>query len=142
VPQRYTFFCIKKEHLKKPFLPRFNKQKARSETSVYLIDDLTEQDIWNLGQTCVAALAQESENKSARESNRPPHIFKLLGRYDFEQDSLVKNMVSLCVEIDDIPCTSHSNLLNWIAGVNLGKATNELTARKLKENCALYVPCL
>ncbi len=136
---RYTFFCIKKEHEKKPFLPRLNKATNRLETSIYLVEKYTDDEIWKIGQIFVVELAQSKENESAKIANRTPQQFKLLGRFDFESACLFQQELSLHIETDNIPCEGHSNLLGWDDNPTLGKARNEVIATRLKQHCAKFI---
>lgn len=108
---RYSFFCIKKEHEKKTFLPRLNKVTNRLEPSIYLINELSEDEIWDIGQRCVVDKAQERENESASQANRESQRFRLMGRFDFNSDCLSQHNIRLHIETDNHPCDGHSNLL-------------------------------
>jgi hypothetical protein len=136
---RYAFFCINKRQESKPFIPRLNNTTKKLETSIYLIDTLTDDEIWDIGQTYVVNLAQAGENKSAAVQNRKAQIFMLRGRFDFDSDCLSQNNMPLRIETDNIPYNGHSNLLDWNEDLNF-TSVNEDTATRLKEKCATYIP--
>lgn len=96
------------------FLPMYNQNSLRYETSVFFIDDLCEEQVWSLGYLHIGDTIVKA-------------------RADVEKNKMKPYKIS--VDFDNVP-KRHANIVNWPEG----KDEQKLIALQIAQIASLKTP--